>query len=114
MLNEKVIQKVVCLLLQSSFDYFVFRFKATTENLSEKEVVEANSKTEKIVALEKVLRLKQCKTGKTQLSFACNFTFLCFRFCFTAPCTTTLRNFAHKVSLQLEPNPISITDSYLD
>ena len=53
MLNEKVIQKVFCLLLfESSFDYFVFRFKAA-ENLSEKEV-EANSKTEKkIVALEK-------------------------------------------------------------
>ena len=54
MLNEKVIQKVFCLLLESSFDYFVFRFKAA-ENLSEKEV-EAKSKTaaeKKIVALEK-------------------------------------------------------------
>ena len=52
MLNEKVIQKVFCLLLECSFDYFVFRFKAA-ENLSEKEG-EANSKTEKkIVALEK-------------------------------------------------------------
>ena len=52
MLNEKVIQKVFCLLLESSFDYFVFRFKAA-ENLSEKEG-EANSKPEKkIVALEK-------------------------------------------------------------
>ena len=63
MLNEKVIQKVFCLLLESSFDYFVFRFKAA-ENLSEKEV-EANSKTEKkIVALEKFWDWNNVKLAK--------------------------------------------------